>query len=997
MRLFSKILFVFITIVLLCSSAISQEKVYWDVVARIRAEGFGNSKIADYSGYLSDVIGPRLTGSPNIREAQQWTKEKMEEMGLENVVIEPWGDHCVGWEVERISIHMLEPDYQLVFGYPYAFTPGTDGVVTGQPMIFALSSREELESYRGQLRGAIVLATPPMPVSPRFNPDAFRHTEESLSVYAQEGVDLLYQRYGKGQPDQQSTRLPVSEAELEAFFKSEGVGVVLKASTGSDGTIFASGRPTSRNDRSIDGVRNSVPMIAVAAEHYNRIYRITERGVPVTMEIDIRIHLDDTDTRGYNVIGEIPGSDPDLKDEIVMIGGHLDSWHTGTGASDNAGGVSVALEALRILKTIGAEPRRTIRIGLWSNEEGGLKGARGYVRNHFGNPRDGKNPEYDKFSVYFNMDNGTGQFRGIHLQGNNVAAPIFDAWMQPFHDLRVETLSRYSNNGTDHVAFDEAGLPGFQFIQDRIDYRSRTWHGNMDVFDHVLPEDLMINAVVMAGFAYHAAMRDEKIPRKPFTDWRPDFEPYQPDVFKDAGALTNAWADFDNDGDLDFFVGFNGQGNRLYRNDNGEFTDIAERVGLADKIVTRSAAWCDYNGDGNLDLYLGFIPRSGHNNRLYKNEGDGKRFTDVASSVGADLSGNSRQVSWVDFDNDGDVDLFMGFRDKPNALLRNDNGSFTDAAETMGVGDPRRTVGAAWFDYDKDGDLDLYVTNMDGDANGLFRNDGSRFVDVAAELGVDDGGRPLGKATFGSVRPCIGDFDSDGSLDIFTANYGPNGLFTLNDAGDFVNVAPKLGLAIDACYDAGEWGDFDNDGSLDLYVNGTITRGQSFRDYLFHNDGGRFNDITPRILLQLQADHGVRWVDFDNDGDLDLSLTGTSPDGMHYLVRNLLPPGRAQQSLQVVVLDENGHYTKAGTEIRVYTPGKRELLGCGLLDTGSGYNAQNAMPVHFGLRDVPAVDVEITAMTRQGRKTVTISNIDPRDHRSSYLTVKVNQNGNIVK
>ncbi|MFC1557550.1 M20/M25/M40 family metallo-hydrolase, partial [candidate division KSB1 bacterium] len=324
---------------------------------------------------------------------------------------------------------------------------------------------------------------------------------------------LNMQRYQRGQFEQQSHRAEdISEEEIDAFFKAEGVSVVLKASIGSDGTVFAGGRPGSRNDRSIEGVRNSLPMLAIAAEHYGRIYRILERGIPVRMDIDIRVRLDDSDTRAFNVIGEFPGTD--LADEIVMVGGHMDSWHTATGASDNAGGVSVALEAVRILKAIGVRPRRTIRVGLWSNEEGGLRGARGYVRNHFGSPRDGIKPEYDNFSVYFNMDNGTGQFRGVHMQGNQLVAPIFEAWMKPFHDLRVQTLSKYSNTGTDHVAFDEAGLPGFQFIQDRIDYRSRTWHGSMDLYDHVLPEDLKINAVVMAGFVYHAAMRDEKIPRK---------------------------------------------------------------------------------------------------------------------------------------------------------------------------------------------------------------------------------------------------------------------------------------------------------------------------------------------------------------------------------------------------------------------------------------------------------------------------------------------------
>jgi Zn-dependent M28 family amino/carboxypeptidase len=231
------------------------------------------------------------------------------------------------------------------------------------------------------------------------------------------------------------------------------------------------------------------------------------------MEVDVRVALDDSDARAYNVLGEIRGGD--RADEVVGLGAHLDSWHSGTGATDNAGGVAVVVEAMRILKALDLQPRRTIRAMLWSYEEGGLRGSRGYVRQHLGSPASGTTPDYDKFSVYFNMDNGTGQFRGVHLQGNTLVTPIFEAWLRPFHDLEVKTLSQYSNRGTDHLAFDEVGLPGFQFIQDRIDYRARTWHLNMDLYDHVLPHDLQINAVVMAAFAYHAAMREELIPRKP--------------------------------------------------------------------------------------------------------------------------------------------------------------------------------------------------------------------------------------------------------------------------------------------------------------------------------------------------------------------------------------------------------------------------------------------------------------------------------------------------
>ncbi len=288
---------------------------------------------------------------------------------------------------------------------------------------------------------------------------------------------------------------------------------MLRASIGSDGTVAATGHATTRGNRTRAGIENALPTLAVATEHYNRIYRILERGIPVTMEVDVQVAIDDSDPRGYNIIGEIPGTD--LADEVVAIGAHLDSWHSGTGATDNASGVSVMLEAIRILKAIDAQPRRTIRLLLWSHEEGGLRGSRGYVKNHFGNPEEGTTPDYDRFSVYFNMDNGTGQFRGVHQQGHPLVAPIFEAWMKPFNDLGVKTLSRFSNRGTDHLSFNEAGLPGFQFLQDRIDYRARTHHFNMDTYDKLLPRDLMISASVVASFAYHAAVRDQRIPRKP--------------------------------------------------------------------------------------------------------------------------------------------------------------------------------------------------------------------------------------------------------------------------------------------------------------------------------------------------------------------------------------------------------------------------------------------------------------------------------------------------
>jgi hypothetical protein len=982
-------------LLLMSSLAYAQEKVYWDVVSKIREESFERSQVLDYAWYLSDVIGPRLAGSASMGKAQVWAKTKMDEIGLTGTALEPWGEKGISWEQKYTSIHMLEPSYQPIIGYPIAFSPGTNGPLTGQPVIVDIQSKDDLEKYRGQLRNAIVLAHPEKLINPRFTPDAVRHDEESLAAYAKTGTNINFQRRREEPWWRLSQPEGLTEEQLEQFFKSENVAIVLTSGRGGDGSVRVGGRRSFRNDMTVENIQKGVPALVLAPEHYNRVYRLVKNGIPVQLQIEVKIGISDAPTELVNVVGEIPGSD--LADEMVMLGGHLDSWHTAAGASDNAAGVSVALEAMRILKAIGAEPRRTIRIALWESEELGHKGSIGYVAKHFGNPRDGKRPEYDNFSVYFNVDNGAGQIRGVHLQGNEVVAPIFIEWMKPFHDLDTRTLSKFSNTGSDQVRFDRAGLPGFQFLQDRLAYWTRRWHYNMDFYDHVIPADLKTNAAVLASFAYHAAMRDEKMPRKRFENWNPEFKLHQPDLFKEGRTLTNAFADFDNDGDLDLFVGFNGKPNRLYQNDKGEFKDVAAQIGLADSDVTRTAAWGDYNSDGHMDLFVGFVSRAKSSNKLYRNDGDGKRFTDVTKSTGVSLSGSFRQANWVDFDNDGDVDLYVGMRNKANVLFQNENGKFKDVAKKLGVADPRRTVGAAWFDYDKDGDLDCYVTNMDGDANGLFRNDGEKFVDVAKEAGVETGGRPLGSRTYGSVRPCLGDYDNDGNIDIFLANYGPNGLYRNLNGNRFKNVAPELGLAIDNCYDTGTWGDYDNNGRLDLYVNGTITRGKSYEDYFFHNDENGFINITPKIIKKNNGDHGAHWIDFDQDGDLDLALTGAAADGMHHLLRNELSEKNAQQSLQVLVLDGKGHYTRAGSEVRLYEAGTRKLIGTNMLDTGSGYNSQNAMPVHFGLRGVKLVDVEVTILTNGGRKNVHLANVDPQTYKGRYLIVKIDVDGELVK
>ena len=455
------------------------------------------------------------------------------------------------------------------------------------------------------------------------------------------------------------------------------------------------------------------------------------------------------------------------------------------------------------------------------------------------------------------------------------------------------------------------------------------------------------------------------------------FESVQPELFSLGGSFVNAWADYDGDGDLDLFVGFNGAPNRLYRNDRGAFTDAAAAAVVADARATRAAAWGDFDADGDPDLLVGFAPGGSSVLRLYRN--DRGRFTDVTANAGlARDSGAVRQPAWVDFDDDGDLDLFVAFRDRANALFRNDAGTFRDVAAELGLADSRRSVGGVWFDYDEDGDLDLYVGNMDGDANGLFRNDGGRFVDVAAEAGLAWAGRQPNDRANGTVRPCAADVDGDGHLDLFAANYGKNGLFLNRGLGKFDDASAAWGIAIDARYDSCAFADLDHDGRLDLYVNGTVTGGVSYRDYLFRNMGDRFEDATSADLQALHADHGVQWADFDGDGDADLALTGVRPDGMHSLLRNLLPPDDASRSLRVRVVDEKSRSTRAGAEVRVLAAGTRRVLGTRLVDSGSGYDSQSEMPIHFGLARRDAVDVEVI-WPGSGRRTISWSRrISPR-------------------
>jgi hypothetical protein len=437
----------------------------------------------------------------------------------------------------------------------------------------------------------------------------------------------------------------------------------------------------------------------------------------------------------------------------------------------------------------------------------------------------------------------------------------------------------------------------------------------------------------------------------------PHFTVLQRDLLALGTSFTNAAADYDGDGDLDLFVGFGGAANRLYRNDGGVLVDDAARAGVNVARATRSAAWADYDGDGDPDLLVGYAPGGASVLTLFRN--DRGVFADVTDEAGLTVpTGGVRQPAFVDLDGDGDLDLFVAMRDAKNLFFRNTAGRFTDVADSIGLADARKSVGAVWFDADEDGDLDLVVANQDGDANALFRNTNGRFRDVGDSLGIAWGGRAPALSSNGSVRPCAADADGDGRLDLFFANYGPNGLL-LQRNGSFTDVSAAWGVAIDGRYDACAFADIDHDGRLDLYVNGTVTGGTNYPDYLFVHDGARYRDVTSDSLRSLQADHGVLWFDVDRDGDLDLALTGAQPTGMHFVLRNDLDRARAGHAVQVRVVDRAGHATRAGAEVRVYDARTNRLLGTRLVDTGSGYNAQNELPVHIGTGNATRVTIDV--------------------------------------
>ena len=486
------------------------EHVDVDAINRIKTEATQHSQVMTIESYLTDVYGPRLTGSPFAREAADYAMKEMRSWGLSNVHLEMW-PFGRGWVNERIDVQAISPRPYPIIAYPGAWTVGTNGPVTAQAVVALIDSEPDFAKYHGKLRGKIVLVSPMRDVEPHYAADARRFTDEELTGMAEPQAPRAR---GGRRGGNFAARRAFAEKRNQ-FFIDEGAAVIVNAGRGDDGTVF----PTGNGSREPNAPK-SLPNITMAIEHYGRIYRTLEKGIPVTLSVDVKNRFYDKDLNSFNIVGEIPGTDK--KDEVVMIGAHFDSWHSGTGATDNAAGSAVMLEAMRILKTLNLPMHRTVRIGLWTGEEEGLLGSREYVKAHFGDPQTMQlKPEQAKFSSYYNVDNGTGQIRGVYMQGNSAVAPIFAAWMKPFADWGVGTLTIRNTGGTDHLSFDAVGLPGFQFIQDPIDYNARTHHSNEDVYERVQPQDMMRNAAIVAAFAYEAANRDDLLPRKPLPAPRP--------------------------------------------------------------------------------------------------------------------------------------------------------------------------------------------------------------------------------------------------------------------------------------------------------------------------------------------------------------------------------------------------------------------------------------------------------------------------------------------
>ena len=542
----------------------AQETIDLGMYLRIMDEGFNHSHVMDYASALDDDIGPRLTGSPSLAKANEWTKNQFAAMGCTNAHLESWGDFGMGWEQLNTWVRMVSPDPAIFIAQATPWSPSTNGPLTGTVVHVNVQEEKDLDQYKGKLAGKIVLLGDMRPVPPVDKPLWTRYTDEELAAMTS------YPRAGGGMPPNLKKRLMayIKRRELMGklmqFLVDEHVAAIIVPSRdggaggGSGGTFFDDNGTWLSPEPYKPANRMKIPVVVMAIENYGRMFRLLAANVPVTVQMDVETKFTGDDEQGYDTIAEIPGTDPQLKDQVVMVGGHLDSWIAGTGATDNGAGTVVAMEVMRILNALHVQPRRTIRVALWTGEEQGIFGSHGYVKNHFGSfpvstaPDQMKLPEFLRkpagpltilpeqklVSGYFNLDNGSGKIRGVYLQENAAVAPIFAAWIAPLKSLGVTTLTMRNTGGTDHLSFDAVGIPGFQFIQDPLDYETRTHHSNMDVYEELSPSDLKQAAVVEAIFVYNTAMRDQMLPRKPLPTPKPMFDfsapKPLPGVFPDA-------------------------------------------------------------------------------------------------------------------------------------------------------------------------------------------------------------------------------------------------------------------------------------------------------------------------------------------------------------------------------------------------------------------------------------------------------------------------------
>jgi len=476
----------------------AQEPVDLEMIAKFKAEGMENSQVLDTFNILTNIIGPRLPATPAYKQAATYVRDRLQSWQIENVHFESF-DFRRGWTLEKLTIEMIEPRYFPLIGYPEAWTPSTAGEIVAEPLFVAGKTAEQVEQIKGKIKGGIILDRPIQ--TNLLRTDRIQPTDPPTQA-AQTATAQRGQRRGTRGGQNPPGPRPMNSRELAALLQNEKAGVILRTSQYVHGTVGVLGR-----DRGDD----AIPTIILAAEHYNMMARIIEHGFKVKIRANVQVQYHTDDPYCYNIIGEIPGVDPVLKDEIVMLGAHLDSWHSSNGATDNADAVAGSMEAMRILQAVGVKPRRTIRLGIWDGEEQGLLGSNNYARTHLAG--DANQTARDNFSVYLNTDPGGGPIYGFYMENNEPAQKIFDAWLEPFLDMNARKNLIQGIGSTDHVSFIRAGVPAFNAIQSYIDYDVRTRHTNMDMFEHVNENDLQQTAVLLAAFAYHAAMRNDKIPR----------------------------------------------------------------------------------------------------------------------------------------------------------------------------------------------------------------------------------------------------------------------------------------------------------------------------------------------------------------------------------------------------------------------------------------------------------------------------------------------------